>query len=60
MLEGLRHKATKGDNTRGMQCMVQMIEPTMDRAQLGQNKDLNMLRWELKSLGTHVYKLGHK
>ena len=40
--------------------MAQMIEPTMDRAQLGQNKDQNMLRWELKSLGMHAYTLAHK
>ena len=40
--------------------MAQMIEPTIDRAQLGQNKDQNMLRWELKSLGMHAYTLAHK
>ena len=39
MREGLRHKATKRDYTRGMQYMVQVIEPPIDRAQIGQNKD---------------------
>ena len=56
MLEGLRHKTTKRDYTGGTQYMAQMIEPTIDRGQIGQNKDQNMLRRELKSLGMHVYK----
>ena len=54
MQEGLRHKATQGDYTRGMQYMAQMIEPIKDRAIIGQNKDQNMLRWELTSLATHA------
>ena len=44
MQEGLRHKASQGDYTRGMQYMAQMIEPIMDRGQVGLNKDQNMLR----------------
>ena len=43
-----------------MQYMAQMDKPSINRAQIGQNKDQNMLRWELKGLGMHVYKLGHK
>ena len=60
MLEGLRHKASEGHYTRGIQYMAQMTKPAMDRAQLGQNKDQNMLKWELRGLGMHAYKLGHK
>ena len=37
--------------------MAQMIEPIMDRAQIGQNKDQNMLRWEFTSLDKHAYAL---
>ena len=44
MQEGLRHKAIEGTTQRGMQYMAQMIEPIMDRAQIGLNKDQNMLR----------------
>ena len=44
MQEGLRLKATQGDYTRGMQYMAKMDEPAINRAQIGQNKDLNMLR----------------
>ena len=40
--------------------MEQMIEPAIDRTQLGQNKDQNILRWELKSLGMHAYALARK
>ena len=57
MLGSLRHKATKEDYTRGMQYMAQMNELAIDRAQIGQNKDENMLKWELKTLGMHAYKL---
>ena len=60
MQESLRHKATKEDYSRDMQYMAQMHEPSMDRAWLGQNKDLNMLRWGLKYLGMQAYKLRHK
>ena len=40
--------------------MVQRHEPTMDRAEIGQNKDLNMLRRGLKDLGMQAYELRHK
>ena len=60
MQEALRHKATKRNYTRGMQFMAQMTEPTIERAQIGQNKDQNMLRWELKSLDKHAYVLTRK
>ena len=40
--------------------MAQMHEPTMDRAQIGQDKDQYMLRWELKGLGKHAYALVSK
>ena len=35
-------------------------ELSMDRAQVGQNKDLNMLRRGLKGLGMQAYELSHK
>ena len=37
-------KASKEQHKEGMQHMAQMYEQSMDRAQVGQNKDLNMLR----------------
>ena len=40
--------------------MAQMHEPITNRAQVGLNKDQNMLRWELKDLGKMAYMLGHK
>ena len=43
-----------------MQYMAQMHEPIMDRAQVGQNKDWNMLRWRFKDLGMQAYKLSQK
>ena len=53
-------KASKEQHKGGMQYMAQMHELSMDRAQVGQNKDLNMLRWRLKYLGMQAYKLSHK
>ena len=53
-------KANKEDYSRDMQYMAQMHEPTMDRAEIGQNMDQNMLRWRLKDLGMQAYKLGYK
>lgn len=44
-------KASKEQHKWGMQHMAQMHELSMDRAQVGQNKDLNMLRWGPKGLG---------
>ena len=40
--------------------MAQMHELSMDRAQVGQNKDLNMLRRGLKGPGMQAYELRHK
>ena len=45
MVQGPKHKASKGHYTRDMQYIAQMSKPAMDRAQLGQNKDQNMLKW---------------
>ena len=56
----LKHEASKEDYKGGMQYMAQMHEPIMDRAQIGLKKDQNMLRWGLKGLGMHAYKLSHK
>ena len=53
-------KANKEDYKGGMQYMANKHELSMDRAQVGQNKDLNMLRWGLKDLGMQAYKLCHK
>ena len=44
MQRSLKHGAIKEDYKGGMQYMAQMHELSMDRAQIGQNKDLNMLR----------------
>ena len=40
--------------------MAQMHEPATNRAHVGQNKDQNMLRWELKGLSMHACTQGHK
>ena len=37
-------EASKEDYKEGMQCMAQMHELSMDKAQVDQNKDPNMLR----------------
>ena len=60
MLGSLKHKSTKEDYTRGMQYIAKMNEPNMDRPEIGQNKNQNMLRWELKGQGKMAYKLSHK
>jgi len=60
MQRSLNIKASKEDYKGGMQYMAQRHEPIMDRAQLGINKDQNMLRWGLTDLGKMAYKLGHK
>lgn len=52
-------KASKEDYNGGMQYMANMHEPTMDRAEIGQNNDQNMLTWRLKDLGMQAYKLCH-
>ena len=53
-------KSNKEDHKGGMQYMAQMHELSMDRAQIGQTKDLNMLRWGPKDLGMQAHKLSHK
>ena len=53
-------KANKEDYKGDMQYMANMHEPNMDRAEIGQNKDLNMLRWGLKGQGKMAYMLGLK
>ena len=53
-------KANKEDYKGGMQYMGNKHELSMDRAQVGRNKDINMLRWGLKDLGMQAYKLSHK
>ena len=53
-------KANKEDYKGGIQYKANKHELSMDRAQVGQDKDLNMLRWGLKDLGMQAYKLGHK
>ena len=40
--------------------MAQMLETTMDRAEIGQDKDHNKPRWRLKHIGKMAYMLGHK
>ena len=60
MLRSLKHEANKEDYKGGMQYMAQMHELSMDKAQVGQNTDLNMLRRGLKDLGMQAYKLRHK
>ena len=60
ILGSLKHEASKEDCKGGMQYMAKMHELCIDRAQVGQNKDLNMLRWGLKDLGMQAYKLSHK
>ena len=44
MLGSLKLEASTEDCKGGMQYMAQRHELSMDRAQVGQNKDLNMLR----------------
>ena len=53
-------KANKEDYKWGIQYKAQMHEPIMDRAEIGQNNDQNMLRWRLKDLGKMTYMLDHK
>ena len=53
-------KANKEEYKRGMQYMANMHEPNMDRAEIGQDKDQNILRWRLKGQGMQAYTLGHK
>ena len=60
MLGSLKHEASKEDYKGGMQYMAQMHELSMDRAQVGQNKDLSMLRRGPKGLGMQAHKLRHK
>ena len=60
MQEFLRHEASKEDYKGDLQYMANMYEPIMDSALVGQNKNLNMLRWGLKDLGMQAYKLSHK
>ena len=40
--------------------MANTHELSMNRAQVGQNKDLNMLRRGLKGLGMQAFELRHK
>ena len=44
-------KVSKEQHEGGMQHMEQMHELSMDKAQVGQNKDENMLRRGLEGLG---------
>lgn len=60
MVGALKHEAIKEDYTWGMQYMANMYELSMDRVEMGLNKDQNVLRWVPKDLGMQAYTLGHK
>ena len=53
-------KANKEDYSRDMQYMSQLHDPSIYKAYLGHNMDLNMLRLWLKYLGMQAYKLSHE